>query len=171
MRDRQCVTVTGGEVGTKNSQSRTVPMTGALRDLLLRLRAETQPADHDFISHIKDAKKCLITACSKLGFPRFTHHDFRHLFATTCIESGVDIPTVSRWLGHKDGGALAMKVYGHLRDAHSSAMAQKVSFAVPATAVTAHTPPQPQAATANKSKGAGPAPDTHRLTAENRQGL
>jgi hypothetical protein len=40
----------------------------------------------------------------------------------------VDIPTVSRWLGHKDGGALAMKVYGHLRDQHSAAMAQKVQF-------------------------------------------
>jgi hypothetical protein len=40
----------------------------------------------------------------------------------------VDIPTVSRWLGHKDGGALAMKVYGHLRDSHSTAMAQKVRF-------------------------------------------
>jgi hypothetical protein len=40
----------------------------------------------------------------------------------------VDIPTVSRWLGHKDGGALAMKVYGHLRDQHSVSMAQKVSF-------------------------------------------
>jgi integrase len=43
---------------------------------------------------------------------RITHHELRHLFATRCIESGVDIPTVSRWLGHKDGGALAMKVYG-----------------------------------------------------------
>jgi hypothetical protein len=41
----------------------------------------------------------------------------------------VDIPTVSRWLGHKDGGALAMKVYGHLRDQHSVDMAQKVTFA------------------------------------------
>jgi len=37
---------------------------------------------------------------------RITHHDLRHLFATTCIEAGVDIPTVSRWLGHQDGGAL-----------------------------------------------------------------
>jgi integrase len=54
--------------------------------------------------------------------------DLRHLFATLCIESGVDIPTVSRWLGHKDGGALAMKVYGHLRDQHSVAMAEKVKF-------------------------------------------
>ena len=46
---------------------------------------------------------------------RFRHprHDLRHFFATTCIESGVDIPTVSRWLGHKDGGALAMRLYGH----------------------------------------------------------
>ena len=55
----------------------------------------------------------------------------RHLFATRCIESGVDIPTVSRWLGHKDGGALAMKVYGHLRDQHSVDMAQKVTFEEP----------------------------------------
>jgi len=52
----------------------------------------------------------------------------RHLFATRCIESAVDIPTVSRWLGHKDGGALAMRTYGHLRDEHSQAMAAKVSF-------------------------------------------
>jgi hypothetical protein len=43
-------------------------------------------------------------------------------------KSSVDIPTVSRWLGHKDGGELAMKVYGHLRDQHSVEMAQKGTF-------------------------------------------
>ena len=26
---------------------------------------------------------------------RLTHYDLRHLFATRCIENGVDIPTVS----------------------------------------------------------------------------
>ncbi len=41
----------------------------------------------------------------------------------------MDIPTVARWLGHKDGGALAMRVYGHLRDHHSAEMAQEVTFA------------------------------------------
>jgi hypothetical protein len=45
----------------------------------------------------------------------------------------VDIPTVSRWLGHKDGGALAMKTYGHLRREHSVAQAQRVTFAPDAT--------------------------------------
>ena len=64
----------------------------------------------DTISRIQDAKKCLQTTCRKLELPQFTHRDFRHFFATTCIESGVDIPTISRWLGHKDGGALAMRV-------------------------------------------------------------
>jgi len=33
---------------------------------------------------------------------------FVRVFATICIESGVDIPTVSRWLGHADGRALVM---------------------------------------------------------------
>ena len=52
----------------------------------------------------------------------------------TCLQlaaskAGVDIPTVSRWLGHKDGGALAMKTYGHLRREHSIAQAQRVTFA------------------------------------------
>jgi integrase len=67
-------------------------------------------------------------AAKRVGMDRITHHDLRHLFATRCIESGVDIPTVSRWLGHKDGGALAMRVYGHLRDQHSVEMAQRVRF-------------------------------------------
>jgi len=44
---------------------------------------------------------------SKLtGAKRITHHDLRHLFASRCIENSVDIPTVSRWLGHQDGGVV-----------------------------------------------------------------
>jgi integrase len=103
-------------------------MTDALQSLLLRLNAERNPASSDSISFVHDAKKCLATACRKLGYPHFTHHDFRHFFATTCIESGVDIPTVSRWLGHKDGGALAMRVYGHLRQEHSLTVVKRVAL-------------------------------------------
>ena len=77
---------------------------------------------------VRECQKSMDRAAKVVGMPRITHHDLRHLFATRCIESGVDIPTVSRWLGHKDGGALAMRVYGHLRDSHSLKMAQKVTF-------------------------------------------
>ena len=78
---------------------------------------------------MREAQKAIDGAARKLGITRITHHDFRHLFATCCIEAKVDIPTVANWLGHKDGGVLAMRTYGHLRREHSIAQAKQVSFA------------------------------------------
>lgn len=115
--------------GTKNGESRTVPMIKEMRALLTRLKSERpNHKPTDYVMTVRECQKAMNRAANLVGMKRITHHDLRHLFATTCIESGVDIPTVSRWLGHKDGGALAMKTYGHLRDEHSLAMAQKVSF-------------------------------------------
>jgi integrase len=122
------------ETGTKNSESRTIPIIPAMRDLLDRLTLqdrETRNQDRaglGFVMTVTECRGALDEACQKVGIKRIHHHDLRHLFATRCIESGVDIPTVSRWLGHRDGGALAMKTYGHLRDEHSQDMAAKVTF-------------------------------------------
>jgi integrase len=133
--------------GTKSERSdRLIPMTVALREFLLKLRSDWNPAPADRITKINSAKKSLATACRKAGFAKFTHHDFRHFFATTCIESGVDIPTVSRWLGHSDGGALAMRVYGHLQVEHSHAMSKRVTFTQSKAALPT---PNPAAADAN----------------------
>ena len=96
---------------------------------LERMRDERRGESLDTkIFRVSECQKALDRACKKVGADRITPHDLRHLFATRCIESGVDIPTVSRWLGHKDGGALAMKTYGHLRREHSIAQAQRVTF-------------------------------------------
>ena len=116
--------------GTKNWELRRVPLIPDARALFQRIRSERadEPLDAKVFA-VRECQKALDRACKKVGTDRITHHDLRHLFATRCIESGVDIPTVSRWLGHKDGGALAMKTYGHLRREHSIAQAQKVSFA------------------------------------------
>jgi integrase len=120
------------DTGTKNWSVRVVPMVGEMRQLLDRIKAgrtSTDPAQP--VTLVSTCNGALRSACKAIAIPHITNHDLRHLFATTCIESGVDIPTVSRWLGHKDGGALAMKVYGHLRNQHSTAMAQKVTFSKP----------------------------------------
>jgi len=120
--------------GTKNYESRAVPIISQMRQLLDRLTEREKdprsPRRHggDYVLNVTECTKALQSACDKAEIKRISHHDLRHLFATRCIESGIDIPTVARWLGHKDGGALAMKTYGHLRDEHSQAMAQKVSF-------------------------------------------
>lgn len=131
--DRGQIIVRGHpETGLKNrtpGEVRHIPMIPEMRQLLVRIRIE-RPEAHagDAVMKVRECQKALDRAAAAVGAPRITHHDLRHLFATRCIESGVDIPTVARWLGHKDGGALAMRVYGHLRDQHSAAMAQRVRF-------------------------------------------
>lgn len=121
------------ETATKNGETRFVPMIPELEQMLTELRSErsTEPANAT-IMRVFECQNSMTNAAAKIGMKRITHHDLRHLFATICIESGVDIPTVSRWLGHKDGGALCMKTYGHLRDEHSLSQAQRVSFGVAA---------------------------------------
>lgn len=128
--DRKEIIVRGDpETGTKNWSIRKVPMIPEMMKLLERIRPDDLKNQSAPVMKVKECRGALATACEREGIPKLTHHDLRHLFATTCIEAAVDIPTVSRWLGHKDGGALAMKTYGHLRDEHSKKMAEKVSYA------------------------------------------
>ena len=122
---------------TKSEASeREIPQIPSMAMLLERIRAR-RVADGDVtdpakltgpIFRVKECQKSVNRVCKALGISRMTHHHFRHYFATACIESGVDIPTVSRWLGHSDGGALAMKTYGHLRQEHSLAQAARVAM-------------------------------------------
>ena len=102
-----------------------------METLLTRMKRDREAIGLPLSGKLLEIKECpysLRNACRKHGIPRLRHHDLRHLFATRCIESGVDIPTVARWLGHKDGGALAMRIYGHLRNEHSQEMPKKVKF-------------------------------------------
>ena len=111
---------------TKNGRPRVLPFVNGLADTLTRLRTiSTGPA----VLPQAECKRSLQQACVAAGVPRLSHHDFRHLFATRCIQSGVDLPTVARWLGHSDGGALLARTYFHLVDEHSRKMASKVMIA------------------------------------------
>jgi integrase len=121
------------ETATKNGETRYVPMIPELEQMLQELRRERPAEKADVtVMRVFECQNSMTHAAKKIGMKRITHHDLRHLFVTICIESGVDIPTVSRWLGHKDGGALCMKTYGHLRQDHSFAQARRVSFGVAA---------------------------------------
>jgi integrase len=108
---------------TKGGVQRWIPVIPVLKELLQRL-----PKKGERVLRVGEAEKAMSNAAAAIGMGRITHHDLRHLFATTCIESGVDIPTVASWLGHKDGGVLALKTYGHLRESHSVKAAQRVQF-------------------------------------------
>ena len=111
-------------VGTKGGGgSRTIPIFPALEELLRRL-----PRLSDRVLHSISCYIAIKRGCHLCGLTPLTHHDLRHLFATRCLQSGVDVPTVSRWLGHKDGGVLVLQTYSEYCSVHSQAMAQKVQL-------------------------------------------
>ena len=106
---------------------RIVPIVPAMRALLEEIRSR-RPSATGRILVPHTSLNAIGAACKRLGMPRLKQHDLRHYFATVCIEAGVDLPTLSRWLGHNDGGVLCQKTYGHLRQEHSLAAAAKVTF-------------------------------------------
>ena len=105
-----------------------IPLFPKLNKVLARLKEATpNPDPAEKLVHVKSIKKVLNTSCRKLGIPRMTHHSCRHLFCTLALESGVDVKVLSEWLGHKDGGVLVLKTYGHLRKEHSQQQAKLIT--------------------------------------------
>jgi integrase len=119
---------------TNETIRRKVPLYPALVEFLQRHKGDckthgisTKPNDKLFT--ITTAKRALAGAVKRIrqknpNFPPFSHHDFRHFFATHAHSCGVDIETVALWLGHSDGGNLARKTYVHPTEEHSQKMAQ-----------------------------------------------
>lgn len=115
-----------GVSGTKGAKTRRLPISPPLRAILDRMTPQDGEKHSGPIFHMKRPHEALGNACARLKIPHLRIHDLRHFFATYALESGVDAGTVSRWLGHKDGGVLVLRTYGHLRDDHSLASAKKL---------------------------------------------
>src|ERR1043166_7606805 len=127
----------GADGLSKNREARSVDFNPRLKAHLLDLEQRRAP-DTDFLfpsprrgekdKRAKTFQESLKLARAAAGLPRFTFHDCRHFFISMCIMSGIDYMTIARWVGHRDGGILIGKVYGHLADAHVKAQAQKLNF-------------------------------------------
>ncbi|MBI5800262.1 MAG: tyrosine-type recombinase/integrase [Verrucomicrobia bacterium] len=76
----------------------------------------------------KSFRESLLLARAAAGLPEFGFHDCRHFFISMCVMSGIDYMTIARWVGHRDGGVLIGKVYGHLNDEHAKRQAQRICF-------------------------------------------
>lgn len=47
------------------------------------------------------------------GIDGYRLHDMRHTAASRLLSAGIPLMDVATWLGHADGGVLALRVYGH----------------------------------------------------------
>lgn len=75
-------------------------------------------------------RESLKMAREKAKLPWLGFHDLRHYFCSVCVMAGIDFMTIAAWLGHKDGGILVGKVYGHLLDEHRAKAAKRVNFGI-----------------------------------------
>jgi hypothetical protein len=113
----------------KGGKERWVPMLAEARELIEEIfAARPKVKADDRLMTVMECPETLARCCKEAGCQKLTHHDLRHFFATRLIEMGIDIPTVAKLLGHADGGALAMKVYGHLRMAYLQKRLQNLRF-------------------------------------------
>jgi integrase len=134
--ERERVTI-GADGLTKNGESRTVEFNPQLETLLREMQACRAP-DCSWLfpspqrgtrdEHAKSFRESLKLARAAAGLPWVGFHDLRHYFCSVCVMAGIDFMTIAAWLGHKDGGILVGKVYGHLLDEHRSKAAKLVHF-------------------------------------------
>jgi integrase len=128
--------VIGQDGQTKNSSSRIVDFNPALethlKDMHSRRRIDSPhlfPSSRNDGVPFKDLRYGLRIARSKAGLDKIGFHDLRALFITYSVMSGVDLKTISEWVGHRSGTQLVDKVYTKLVRGHKKHQAQKVSFA------------------------------------------
>ena len=130
--------MTVGSGGTSKSQSsRIVDFNGQLEALLREMYNRRAP-DSDWLFpspqrgerdiHAKTFRESLKLVRAEAELPNVGFHDLRHLFCSFSVMAGIDFMTIAAWLGHKDGGILIGKVYGHLLDEHRQKMAAKLTI-------------------------------------------
>lgn len=96
--------------GTKTVLSdRLLPISAELRKLLNSL---PHNGERLFPFTYQAVTKRLAAIRQKLSF-EFTLKDLRHTFGTRCIEAGVSMKTVQKWLGHSNYGTTA-NIYSHI---------------------------------------------------------
>ncbi len=127
----------GADGDTKNREARHVdlspPLQAHLRDMHARRAPDSewlfpspQRGEKDQAAHtFRESMKLARTAAKLDGFG---FHDCRHHFISFAVMSGIDYMTIARWVGHKDGGVLIGKVYGHLSNEHAQAQAARLNF-------------------------------------------
>jgi len=128
----------GADGLAKNHESRVIDFNAELGDHLRDMFARRVPdsewlfpspqrgnedlAAKTFVETLRLARKAV-------KLPTFGFHDCRHFFISFCVMSGIDYMTIAKWAGHKDGGILIGKVYGHLSNEHAKRQAERVNFA------------------------------------------
>lgn len=126
----------------KNGEVRPVPLRPLARAALEELReraGDAAAAEARVFTELgatwhKAAQEAWTAAVKAFGRGHLTPHSLRHARACLLVRAGIPIVDVARWLGHKDGGVLVLKRYGHHAPEDHLARALRMSLGKPKAA-------------------------------------
>jgi len=127
-------------VQSKNGESRTIPINGAVREVL---SGTVRRLDVSFVfcdakgRAMKEVGCSFDSACKRAGLYNFHFHDLRHSAASFMAMGGIDLLSIGKILGHK---TFAMtQRYAHLSPGHL-----RIAVDAIGTAMASHQPPTSQ---------------------------
>jgi integrase len=124
---------------SKNREARAVDFNPQLEEALKEMHSRKAPdTEWMFPSPQRGSKdlkasslrESMIRARKAAGLVKFGFHHLRDYFISYGVMAGIDFMTIAKWVGHKDGGVLIGKVYGHLADDHRRRMADKMVIGI-----------------------------------------
>lgn len=107
---------------TKSGKARSIPMNSLVECTLRNMEKNKNQDEYVFWNSLKkkpirDIKRAFKTVCRSAEVENLRFHDLRHNFASSLVENGVDIVTVSELLGHSNIN-LTAKRYSHPSPLH-----------------------------------------------------
>jgi len=120
-------------VATKNKDTRTVPLTGYLLELLKAYKKKQVvnlhsdlvfPSPHD-ATEVWNFRSFWNKAVKKADIKDFHFHDTRHSFASYCLASQATLPELMHLMGHKSPAMVAK--YAHMVKNHASSIVERMN--------------------------------------------
>jgi integrase len=99
----------------KSRRSRTVPLT---RRAMSALDARPYTEEDGSIFGYRKFDDVFKAAVTRAGLRGVTPHAMRHTYATRCLEAGIDLVVLQRWLGHSS--LVQTQIYTHVSTAHEA---------------------------------------------------
>jgi len=128
--DRKKLKIQTKDDWSPKTDEREIPINEGLLNTLKRLNKKGPYVFHDSKGHKFEnnrLRKRLMSLTKRCSFSDVTKlHTLRHTFASHLVMKGVDLPTVSKLMGHAD--IETTMIYAHLADKHIDKAVEKLEF-------------------------------------------